>query len=80
MGNTVQLEYANMKKRNEKYKECHNLLIPLTEELKVVELESRVIGCNLRLRSLRIDVFGCHSRLASETRSSAMISRNDQGI
>ena len=61
------------------------------EELKVVELESRVMGCNLRLRSLRIDVLGCHSRKASlnsvisrekkcETRSSAMISRNDQGI
>ena len=72
------------------YEKCYNLLIP-EPELKAVKLESRVIGCNLRLRSLRIDVLGCHSRKASlnsvissekkcETRSSAMISRNDQGI
>jgi hypothetical protein len=77
----VQLEYAN----------DYNLLKPEPKEVKAVELESRVIGCNFRLRSLRIDVLGCHSRKASlnpaisrekkcETRSSAMISRKDQGI
>ena len=60
MGNTVQLEYANMKKRNE---ECYNLLTS-EPEMKVVKLESRVMGCNLRLRSRRI-VFGCLSQKAS---------------
>ena len=88
MGKYCQLEYANME-RTKISTESYSLLMP--EELKAVELESRVIGCNLRLRSLRIEVFGCHSRKASlnsaissekkcETRSSAMISRNDQGI
>ena len=63
MGNTVQLVYSN-NEENEKSTVSYNLLIPEPEELKA-ELESRVIGCNLRLSSLRIDVFGCHSRKAS---------------
>ena len=72
-------------KRNGIGTESYNLFTPELKELKVVELESRVIGCNLRLRSLSIDVFGCHSWKASlnsaisgekcETRSSAMISK-----
>lgn len=82
---------VNMQVRRKAIYKLYNLLTPEPEELKVVELGSRVIGCNFRLRSLRIDVLGCHSRKASrssaisrekkcETRSSAIISRNDQGI
>ena len=55
MGKYCQLEYASMK-RTKISTESYSLLMP--EELKAVELESCVIGCNLRLRSLRIDVFG----------------------
>ena len=71
-------------------KKPYDLLV-LGHEGLVVEFGSRVIGCNLRLRSLSVFVFGCHSRKVSlnsailcekkrKTRSSAMTSRNDQGI